>query len=66
MKSLSEQRKKELRDTVRKQPNGDYAISICLGCGEFRSDPDGNVDTCSFVRECRNCIDWDEYNEFGN
>ena len=60
---ITDEYKERLRDSVRKQTNGEWAIWICV-CGSFDTDPEGDINTCSFKKQCRDCIDWDEY--YGN
>jgi len=46
----------ELRDCVSKQPNGEYASTICGKCKSFVTIPNGNVATAKIVDVCRECV----------
>jgi hypothetical protein len=45
----------ELRDEIRMQPNGYYAIQICRKCRGHLHNPTGDVRTAKIVEQCAAC-----------
>lgn len=36
--------------------NCDYAFEICSRCGNFYTDPEGNVSSATIVEKCEHCF----------
>jgi hypothetical protein len=44
-----------LKEKVRTQPNGEYAVQICRRCEGYLSDRGGDIENVKFVSLCEGC-----------
>lgn len=47
---------KELRNQIREEWNGEYAISICANCKRYITSPQGDVNKAVITKNCTECF----------